>query len=197
MSSQPKKISAKGLVADIRNGLKNSEVAAKHGLTEPQLNAMYQQLLDKGLIDADTIADRCPLSGKVEPTNDDKRSPNPQNLSPAARVAYQQKEARNKPPRTEKASPPKQSVALGKAATAMRRAAWQIVWWPLHLVMSFIVAEIVISLILSDVSRFFGLPTSEIPGKHLLAIGLSIGFTVYAYNNKVEKAKAVPFKFRE
>lgn len=46
----PKKISAKELVADIKTGMTDDELMGKYGISDQSLQKLFQQLLDKGLV---------------------------------------------------------------------------------------------------------------------------------------------------
>lgn len=58
MASEPRKISAKAFVADVRAGLGNPDLMQKYSLSEKQLNAAFMKLMEKGAIDKTQLESR-------------------------------------------------------------------------------------------------------------------------------------------
>ncbi len=73
----PKKITAKEIAGDIRNGMDNSGLMEKYGVTENALKNLFRKLVDAGLVDPGEIESRnrdskCPACGRTVKTGFDE-----------------------------------------------------------------------------------------------------------------------------
>ena len=69
MAKQGRKISAKALVEDIRNGTTDAELLRKHGVSQKSLEKFFDQLVAKGLLTPDDVERR---RASAEPVDKEK-----------------------------------------------------------------------------------------------------------------------------